>query len=44
MLGITSGIGLVTGVFYFGKSSGRRNREVAEANTPLLRVDEFCEL
>jgi hypothetical protein len=44
MLGITAGIGLVAGVFYFGKRAVPTNREVADANTPLLGVDEFCEL
>jgi hypothetical protein len=44
MLGITAGIGLIAGVFYFGKRSTPRKREMADANTPLLGVDDFCEL
>jgi hypothetical protein len=44
MLGIAAGIGLVAGVFYFGKRPGPVNRDIADANTPLLGVDEFCEL
>jgi hypothetical protein len=35
-----AGIGLVAGMFYFGKS----NREVADASTPLLGAGEFCDL
>jgi hypothetical protein len=43
-VGMAAGIGVVAAVFHTGNGTKKRNRELAEADRPLLEAEEFCDI